>query len=105
MISVTGIQEQKEKYWSTGRSFPGLGWAASVFLNGEAVSLAWAGPEPCEPHPLLHIDSFSVSKDGVVVDRQSKTYLSTCSIEPYRAYIDAFLDALERVEVPDEEWP
>jgi len=26
------------------------------------------------------------------------------SVEPYRAYIDAFLDALDRAEEPDETW-
>jgi hypothetical protein len=27
------------------------------------------------------------------------------SVEPFRHYIDAFLDALDRAEVPEEEWP
>lgn len=76
IIGVEGIHEQKEKYWSTGRSSPGLGWAASVFINGEAVSLLWASPKDHEPHSLLHLVCDTVSKDSVVVDRQARTYLS-----------------------------
>lgn len=50
-----------------------------------------------EPDFWSHIQCFNGGKSCYYMDR--------VDIEPYLHYIDAFLEALDRAEEPEEEWP
>lgn len=94
MNRLETLNVEPESQWHNPHKTGGVesSWYRWVFVNGIDTVHCWcvSSTERCRPC------------QGVPHYRWAR---SITSIEPYLHYIDAFLDALERAEEPEEEWP